>query len=99
MAYQIIWTENAREDLKSIVEYLKAEWSVTIAENFLNECNSKIDLISHFPEIGIKSNESEAIHRILITKHNALYYLLEKNKITLLDFFDTRQNPEKNMFE
>ncbi len=99
MAYKIIWTENAREDLKSIVEYLQSEWSFTIAENFLIECESKIDLISHFPEIGIASERNIFIRRILITKHNALYYQLNKNEITLLDFFDTRQNPEKDIFK
>jgi plasmid stabilization system protein ParE len=98
MAYQIIWTENAKEDLKTIYDYLVSEWSFKIAENFITECESKIDLITHFPEIGIKSEKYKSVYRILITKHNALYYLLEKDKITLLNFFDTRQNPDKNLF-
>lgn len=96
MAYEIIWTDNAREDLKSIFKFLRDDWSTVIADKFLEECEIKIDLISHFPYIGIQSEKIKSVHRILITKHNALYYKVEANKIILLDFFDTRQNPSKN---
>ena len=98
MDHEIIWTENAREDLKSIYTYLQEEWSSGIAENFLVECYSKIDLISHFPYIGIQSEKINSVRRVLVTKHNALFYKLEKEKIIILDFFDTRQHPDKNSY-
>ena len=99
MAYQIVWTTNARIDFKKIVDYLISEWSMEIAKKFVAECESKIDLIAHFPNIGIKSEKIIGVHRILITKQNALYYLVEKNKITLLNFFDLRQNPDKDLLK
>lgn len=99
MAYEIEWTLNAREDLKAIISYLQDEWSEGIAENFVIECFSKIDLISKFPFIGTASEKLETVRRIQITKHNALYFSIDGQKIVLLDFFDTRQNPTKDIFK
>lgn len=98
MACEIIWTENAREDLKNIFTYLQQEWSSRIAENFLVECYSKIDLIAHFPYIGVQSEKINSVRRILVTKHNALFYKVERKNIILLDFFDTRQQPDKSYY-
>jgi hypothetical protein len=35
------------------------------------------------------------IYEALITKHNLLLFRIEGNRIELLTFFDTRQNPNK----
>ena len=57
MAYEIRWSENAREDLEEIFDYLVSEWSVNVAEDFLIKCLSKIDLISNFPFLGPESEK------------------------------------------
>ena len=98
MALEVEWTPNAREDLKEIVFYLQQEWSAGIAENFVVECYAKINLIAQFPFIGAASEKIKSVRRIFITKHNALYYSVEESKIILLDFFDTRKHPDKNIY-
>lgn len=57
MAFEIEWTPNAREDLREIVSYLQKEWSAGIAENFIVDCFSKINLIAQFPYIGAPSEK------------------------------------------
>ncbi len=47
-------------------------------------------MLKLYPQAGVASFDSPDIRRILITKHNALYYLLIENKIILLNIFDTR---------
>ncbi len=96
MAYKIEWTKNASEDLESIIEYLKKDWSLEIAENFILEFYSKLEIISEFPFAGNPSFKEKDVRKFLITKHNSLYYKIEAGKIILLDFFDMRQNPDKN---
>lgn len=98
MAYEIVWTDNSREDLKRIVDYLEEEWSTKIAEEFIIECYSIIELLTYSPYIGIASEKFHSVRKILITKHNALYYSVVGEKITLLDIFDTRQDPTKNLY-
>jgi plasmid stabilization system protein ParE len=96
MAYEIVWTKNAREDFHEIIKYLRKDWSHEIAENFVIEFYSKLDIISNYPFAGTVSLKEKDVRKILITKHNALYYKIEKDTIRLLDFFDTRQDPEKD---
>jgi len=38
------------------------------------------------------------MRKILVTKHNALYYRIEKKQIILLGFFDTRKQPDKSTY-
>lgn len=96
MAYRIIWTKNAGEDLKEIVSYLKKDWSSEVLQNFINELYSKLDVISNYPHAGKASLKEKSIRKIVITKHNVLYYKFEDDVIILLDFFDTRSEPDKD---
>ena len=91
MAYKIEWTENAKQDLKKIIEYLRDEWSVDIAEKFVDRLDSMLELLTISPYIGPASKKKKGVRQILITRHNRLYYRVIGNKIILLDFFDTRQ--------
>lgn len=63
-----------------------------IAEGFEAELQDQIELIRKHPQIGIQSSRNELVRRVLITKHNALYYLLENDKIILTNIFDTRSS-------
>lgn len=49
--------------------------------------------------IGPPSNLYKSVRRILITKNIALYYEVTKDEVILLNFFDLRQSPERNLFE
>ena len=99
MAYHIVWTDIAKEDIRAVIEYLKLRWSATTAEKFIDNFYTQITLISNQPFIGIASDKYKNVRRILITKHNALFYRVENSTITLLSLFDTRQNPDKNPYD
>ena len=99
MDRKIIWTLNAKEDFKNVVDYLHHEWSEKIAIKFVETFYANIQLINKLPEIGVKVEIHYHVRRVLITKHNALYYLVTEKEIVLLDLFDSRQNPEKDKFK
>jgi addiction module RelE/StbE family toxin len=98
MDYQIEWTENAIQDLKKIVEYVRDKWSVESAEKFVDKLDSWLDLLTVSPYIGTESTKVEGVRQILVTKHNRLFYRIMGNRIVLLDFFDTRQDPDKSTY-
>lgn len=98
MVFEIVWTEHARTDFQNILIYLESEWSQQIAEKFVTIFYQKVDLVAAFPFVGVASSKDKSIRKILITKQNALYYQLIGNRIVLLNIFDTRQNPNKNLF-
>lgn len=98
MALQIKWTKNALEDYNKVVEYLIAEWPVTIAEKFVETVQTRLERLAHYPHLGIVSVKQPAIRSISISKHNRLYYRITSEVIEILNIFDTRQNPGKNKY-
>ena len=51
------------------------------------------------PKIGRPAVKIKDVRSISITRHNRLYYKVEKNTIKVITLFDTRQNPSKNKFD
>ena len=48
MAPQVIWTENAIEDYKLVIDYLLLEWSLPVAEKFVETIEKRIEVLSNF---------------------------------------------------
>ncbi len=99
MALPVVWTENAIEDYKLVIDYLLLEWPLPVAEKFVETIEKRIEVLSRFPNIGIASLKDASVRSIILTKHNKLYYRSNRDKIEILNIFDTRQNPEKNLFQ
>ncbi len=98
MAYKIIWSENSLQDYNVIIEYLISKWPSSVALDFVDTVNKKLNNLSERPFVGIKSDKNPLIRSFLLTSHNRLYYSISKNMIELLAIIDTRSNPEKNPF-
>ncbi len=98
MAYTIVWTENAKEDLQQIISYLKINWSDAVAEKFVETVLHKISLLETQPFIGIVSEKEKTVRKLLISKQIALFYKVSEPNIILLDFFDVRQSVDKSIF-
>ena len=99
MAYEIIISNEVFSALNAVVLYLEKRWSKKVAENFLFIFYDKVNAIANNPNIGRKTNKDSDIRKILITKHNMLYYEVSGNRIELLTIFFTIQDPLKNKFE
>ena len=95
MALQIKWTKGAEEKFLSIIAYVEMEWGTKSASDFVDESDDVIDLISAFPEIGNLEKKEKGIRSFLITKQTKLFYRIKGERLILLTFFDTRQNPKK----
>ena|SRR5258706_2104818 len=99
MALQIEWTLHALEDYRQAVDYLLKEWSLKVADDFINNLEERVQNLSLFPHIGIASIKDPSIRSIVVTKHNKLYYRTWPKKIEILGIFDTRQSPQKNRYD
>lgn len=98
MAYQIVWTENALKDLEKIIDYLLREWSAEVAQKFVDTLDQSLEFLLVAPYIGKPSEKIGGVRQILVTKHNKLFYQVIDDDIILLDFFDTRQDPDTSSY-
>ena len=99
MAYEIIVSDEVFSALNAVVLYLEKRWSKKDAEKFLLIFYDRVTAIANNPTIGRKTTKNTSIRKILITKHNMLYYEVTGNRIELLTIFFTAQDPGKNKLE
>jgi plasmid stabilization system protein ParE len=96
MALKIITKKRYQNNLKKIVSYLVINWNKEVAEKFLNLLFTKYELLSTMPNIGVQILSKKNVRSILITKHNKVYYRVEKGHLIILNIIDTRRNPKKD---
>jgi plasmid stabilization system protein ParE len=90
---KIIWTENASRNYFQILDYLLNRWSESVANDFIDKVDSKLELLllSH----GVfEKVPGTNVQRILINKHVTLFYSVDGEKIHLIHFWNNSQNPE-----
>lgn len=93
MAYEIIIKKRFLNRLESVLNYLENEWGNSVATKFRENVDKHILLISTQPFVGVVTGR-EDVRSVLITKHNRLVYKISRNKIIILNMYDTRTNPE-----
>ena len=79
MAGKIIWSLQAREDLRDIITFIAAD-NPAAAESFGFRLMSKVDLLAQFPELGrvVPEEQNEAIREIILRPYRIVYQLLAK---------------------
>lgn len=90
--YKIFWTENALNELAKTIEYLEENFTDKEIKKLAQKIESTTALLSKNPTIFPKS---EYIHRVVILKHNTLYYRIKGETVEILSFFSNRQSPTK----
>ena len=90
----VIWAPQAKQDFWNNIDYLEAEWSEKVAQNFIDKVNTTIKLLKNDNVLFIKTNY-KSVYKIVITKHISLYYRIENTNLELLRFWNTFQDTEK----
>ena len=98
MRYEIVWLPQAEIRFEEITDYLRNKWSQKEVDNFIARVNEVIDIISETPDL-YKYSIKQKIYEAVVTSHNILLYRIKGNKVELMTFFDTRQDPNKKYTE
>ena len=99
MAYRIVASKMFERSLAGTVRWIKKEWSDRAAESFNKKILAAIEKITFYPTSGRKSAGYKNVRSVLISKHNRMYYRISGKTITLLELFETKQDPQKNKYE
>ncbi len=94
MPKQLFWSPLAEQDLELILAYIDKEWGSGVTNRFISKLDKATDQISVFPKLFPLINRKRKVRKCVITKQNSLFYREHRNKIEILRFFDTRQDPE-----
>ena len=94
----IEWTPKAEDWLDLQIEYFEENNYLFALQKLIKGLDKKLILLSKQPEVGRISLSDTEIRFVNFAENYQLYYLFDGQKIQLLDFFDTRQNPSKRPF-
>ena len=90
------WTEQAKIELKEILLYWKQHNKSNSYSVKLNaEVQRVVKDLVRFPYLWTEVEGYENIRRALVFFNYSIFYLIEKNTITILSFWDNRRNPEE----
>ncbi len=98
MPLKVSWHTDALGDFIEIVEYFEIEGNIQAAENFRDKVKAKIDFIKSYPGAGRPTMKHKNLRYILVDKHRRMYYRFTSKSLTILAFFDSRQDPTKRPF-
>ncbi|WP_167615439.1 type II toxin-antitoxin system RelE/ParE family toxin [Maribellus sediminis] len=93
--YKLIWSNEAIQNLKHILEYLELNWTKREIRKFARLLDKKLNLIESNPFIFAESIHSKGLWKSVITKQTSLFYRIEHYEIRIITLFDNRQNPAK----
>ena len=78
MAYRIVWSPEAIEDIESIAEYIQRD-SLFYAKAVVNKIFQSIEKLKEFPKIGriVPELEKEDIRELIIYSYRLVYQIKE----------------------
>jgi plasmid stabilization system protein ParE len=98
MVQKIIWNKTAQRSFDQIINYLHDEFSSIMAEKFFMLVYHRIGQLTNQPYIGRPAKKAKTVRQINIDKYRKMYYRIEGRTLIISDFFDIRQDPEKERY-
>lgn len=91
---KIFWSIDAKEDYKKNIDYLLNEWSITEAQNFIDEVDHILELLLIFPRM-FPLTKYKGVRKGIICKQISILYRISKNRIELVRFWNNMQDIKK----
>lgn len=89
MEFKIIYKKRFLVSLSKVLDYLEIEWGEKVSKEFYDVVSYKIEQLKTHPYAG--SLSLKGARTIHITKHNRLFYRIEKGRIIIVNLYDTRK--------
>ena len=91
MAFKISWTDNAKENIKDITNYLLDDWNFEVAEKFTDNLIEQTLRLEKMPFLGKEHSELDAVRKLPVLPHNILFYTILREEIIILNVLDSRK--------
>jgi plasmid stabilization system protein ParE len=92
MAFKISWTDNAKENVRDITNYLLDKWDFEVAENFSDNLIDQTLRLEKMPFLGKEHSELDAVRKLPILPNNIIFYTILRDEIIILNILDSRKS-------
>jgi plasmid stabilization system protein ParE len=90
--FKIFWTDEAINNLESILDYLKNKWTPREIDNFKKKLGKQIDLIEKNPKLFPLSDYNPRLRKAVLSKQTTIFYELSGHMIYLVYLFNNKQD-------
>jgi toxin ParE1/3/4 len=82
MAFKIIWSLQARDDLKAIALFIARD-NPAVAETFGFRLMAKVDALANFPEMGrvVPGKHDESIREVILRPYRIIYRVISSQQV------------------
>ncbi|HHU34503.1 MAG TPA: type II toxin-antitoxin system RelE/ParE family toxin [Bacteroidetes bacterium] len=92
--YKLIWSDEALNNLKGIIDYLENRWTKKEIKKFALLLDKQLKLIEDNPFLFAESDKSNGLRKSVLSKQTTIYYRIIGYEIRIITLFDNRQNPK-----
>lgn len=93
------WSDNARLHWFESAEYIKNCFGSAALDNFARLTADVVRQISVMPLSGsiepLLSHRGDCFRSIIFGKHSKIIFVIQEDTISIVDYWDTRQEPSK----
>jgi plasmid stabilization system protein ParE len=93
--YKLIWSDEALNNLKDIIDYLEYRWTKREIKRFAQLLDKQLKLIEDNPYLFAESDKSNGLRKSVLSRQITIYYNITNFEIRIITLFDNRQNPNK----
>lgn len=92
--YRIIWSDEALNNLKAIIEYIENTWTEKEIKKFAQLLDNRLSLLASNPYSFPMTNHPKMLRKLVISKQTSIFYQPFENHIRIVSLVDNRRNPE-----
>lgn len=92
---RIYWTKKSESVFQEIYNYILTEFGEKSSNKFKDKVFDFLELLEKFPQLGTLEVPDKNIHGFQISKQTRIFYRINEDHVSLLTFFDTRQDSKK----
>ena len=93
--YKLIWSDEALNNLKGIIDYLENRWTKREIKKFIQLLDKQLKLIADNPFLFAESDKSNGLRKSVLSRQTTIYYRVTNYEIRIITLFDNRKNPNK----
>lgn len=90
MAFEVAWTDEAKEDVRTTTFYLLDHFGDATADRFTDELAAALRRLEAMPHLGKRHPEMNAVRQWVVTPLTVMCYVIARNEIVITNVLDAR---------
>ncbi len=93
MLHPLLFTPEAEQTFEAISQQLLHQWDFQYVKKFERRITHALGIISKTPHLYPLISKNSTVRKCIVHKNCSIFYTIEQHAITVICFWDNRQEP------